>query len=45
MRLFTPGEFNLEMLKDLNLRKREFAEIGENQLIRLLALDGSAHRR
>ncbi|MCG8314512.1 MAG: hypothetical protein MI976_14990 [Pseudomonadales bacterium] len=38
--LFTSNSYDLESLKDLALTKEQFAEIGENLIIRLLALDG-----
>jgi hypothetical protein len=38
--LFTWKEFNLAELKDQKLSERELAQIGENLLLRLLALNG-----
>ena len=39
--LFTWKELDFAQLKDLKLSERELAQIGENLLIRLLALQGS----
>jgi hypothetical protein len=39
--LFTWKELDFAQLKDLKLNERELAQIGENLLIRLLALRGS----
>ena len=39
--LFTWKEIDFAQVKDLKLSERELAEIGENLLIRLLALQGS----
>jgi hypothetical protein len=38
--LFTWKEFSLAELKDRKLSERELAQIGENLLLRLLALHG-----
>ena len=40
MSLFTSTNLNLSDLRKLNLSKEQFAEIGENILIRLMALEG-----
>ena len=39
--LFTSINYDARALKDLSLSKEQFAEIGENLLIRLLALGGN----
>jgi len=38
--LFTSNDYDAESLKELSLSKDQFAEIGENLIIRLLALGG-----
>jgi hypothetical protein len=38
--LFTYRDFNFSSLRDLSLTKEQFAEIGENLLIRLMANRG-----
>ena len=38
--LFTSNSYDSEAMKTLNLTKEQYAEIGENLIIRLLALDG-----
>lgn len=38
--LFTSNSYGAESLKSLSLSKEQFAEIGENLVVRLLALDG-----
>ena len=38
--LFTHNSYNAKSFKDLSLSKEQFAEIGENLIIRLLALGG-----
>jgi hypothetical protein len=37
-RLFTWNQYNSEQLKELQLTEKEFAQIGENLVMRLLAL-------
>ena len=37
---FTLNSYNSEAMKNLNLTKEQYAEIGENLIIRLLALGG-----
>jgi len=38
--LFTSNSYEAEAMKNLSLSKNQFAEIGENLVIRLLALGG-----
>jgi hypothetical protein len=38
--LFTSNSYSEKSLKELSLSKEQFAEIGENLIIRLLALNG-----
>lgn len=38
--LFTHNDYDAKSLKELSLSKEQFAEIGENVVIRLLALGG-----
>lgn len=38
--LFTSNTYDSEAMKSLNLTKEQYADIGENLIIRLLALDG-----
>lgn len=39
--LFTSSSYNADSLKNLSLSKEQFADIGENLVIRLLALGGN----
>ena len=39
--LFTSNSYNADSFKNLSLSKEQFAEIGENLVMRLLALGGS----
>lgn len=38
--LFTHNDYSIENLKSLNLSNEEFAIIGQNLIVRLLALNG-----
>ncbi len=38
--LFTSNNYNAKSLKELSLSKEQFAQIGENLIIRLIALGG-----
>ena len=38
--IFTSNKYNTKLLKELALSREQFAEIGENLVIRLLALGG-----
>ena len=38
--LFTANTYNEKELRDLSLSKEQFAQIGENLIIRLLAVNG-----
>lgn len=40
--IFTSNNYDENKLKELSLSKEQFAEIGENIIIRLLALNGLA---
>ena len=40
--LFTSNSYSVDSFKNLSLSKEQFAEIGENLIIRLLALNGTS---